>query len=108
MDANTKVISFKQIRECVAHGKTEQALDMLASKAGEYNTEASLLNARFENLKMRIIGGTISEENRNVETNSINEATLALLDEIEENKGKKKKTTVAEPQAGMVLSLIHI
>ena len=103
METNTQVVSFEQIREWVAHGKTEAALDALALKAGDFDTEASLLSARFENLKMRIIGGTISEENRNVETNSINEAALALTDEIQEHKGKKKKTApVANGKAGVV------
>jgi len=101
MEANTKVASFEQIRKWVAHGKTEEAIEALALKAGDFDTEASLLNARFENLKRRIIGGTISEENRNVETNSINEAVLALMNEIQENKGKRRKTASgANPKAG--------
>ena len=103
MEVNTKVVSFGQIKEWVAHGKTEDALDALVLKAGDFGTEASLLNARFENLKRRIIGGTISEENRNVETNSINEAILALMEEIQENKGKRKETKTQAKSGGGVL-----
>lgn len=84
----SSVSPFTPIRKKVQSGKIKAAIDALLKLTEEkYSTEhnaALILSGRWSNLQNKIIAGTISESNADVEVNKISASVLNLVNNLEE------------------------
>jgi hypothetical protein len=77
---------FEQIRQAIADGEPEAAIQMLSLRCtpGEsLHDSLVLLETRLSNLQQSVIEGVISREDETIERNSISKGLLVLLKSLE-------------------------
>lgn len=93
----TKNEFIQTIRQFIADGKTEEALDLLCEKINDYDTsilnDSTLLKSRFQNAKNDcIVKGIMLQEDYNRTTAQVNYAILETLEQLE-------KTTIVSSKS---------
>ena len=99
----TKNEFIHTIRQFIADGKTEEALDLLCEKIKDYDTsvlnDSTLLKSRFQNAKNDcIVKGIMLQEDYNRTNAQVNYAILELLEQLEKTtiistKGSNDKSS---------------
>jgi Effector-associated domain 11 len=86
----TKTEFIQTIRQYIANGKTEEALDLLHQHISDYDKSmlnyATLIKSRFQNAHTdSVIKGIVSREDYDLTTRLVNNAVLELLEKIEKD-----------------------
>lgn len=86
----TKSDFIKSIRQFIADGKTEEALELLCEKINEFQpdllNDTTLLKSRFHNVKNdSIIKGIVPQEDYIRTTAQVNYAILEILEQLEKS-----------------------
>lgn len=91
-----------EIRQLIAKGKTEQALERLAQLAAQDNSlsqEVLALQSRFNRLSREQRMGVLSPQDANIERNRIEQAILGLATELPAGAGADGGSTPPPPLA---------
>lgn len=90
MDAPNSSNNLQKIRQLVATGKSEQALNLLYQLTEQHYTSAlndvTLVQNRFYSLNQRVIQGSITPAEQNAEAAKINQSILYLLADLDKYK----------------------
>ncbi len=84
-------MDLRPIIKALSEGETENALNLLLAQENVYRAELTLLKARYENLKKKVMAGSISEREEKLEINSIN---AAIMEAVEGLKKASKSTEI--------------
>ncbi len=102
---SSKIMDTNEIRQLVASGDVEKALENLLAHTGgtSHHTLVVQLAERFNTLKNNVLKGVISFENANLERNQIANSLLELL---EDQKTKKITSQLNWKKAGALLAVV--